>query len=156
MVAHALHDATTVTVDGHAAEVISVNERIDAAMLRWAGSPDRKVMFAPPTQGSAAHVLRWNHDRVQRIDATITRVAPIDYSDLRLGTEYLRDGLLIDQESRPGDSGAPVINGDGAVVGMLFASRLGDTAEGFAVAANEVQALIASGASAQPWVGSCT
>lgn len=155
-VAHALHDATTVAVDGDAAEVVAVNERMDAALLKWVGSPDRQVAFAPPTLGMAAHVLRWNHGRAQRIDANVTTVAPIDYSDLRLHTEYLRDGLLIDQESRPGDSGAPVIDRDGAVVGMLFASRVNDTPEGFAVASNELQALIAAGPAAQPWVGGCT
>ena len=155
-VAHAVREATKVSVDGQVAEVVAIDDRMDAALLRWPGGPDRQVVFAPPSVGAAVGVLRWSHDRVQRIDAMITTVAPIDYSDLRLHTEYLRDGVLIDHESRPGDSGAPVVDGDGSVVGMLFASRVGDTAQGFALASSEMQALIAAGPSANPWVGSCS
>jgi S1-C subfamily serine protease len=155
-VAHALHDATRVTIEGKLATVVSVDERMDAALLTMQASAERRVDFAEPTISSDDSVLRWNHGRVQRVGVAITAVAPIDYADLRLHTQYLRSGLLIDHESRAGDSGAPVLNSAGRVVGMLFASRIADQAEGFAVAADELQALIATGPSPSPWVGVCT
>jgi S1-C subfamily serine protease len=154
-VAHALHDATKVTVEGKPAKVLAVDERMDAALLGIDDSPDRRVEFAEPNTPEAVRIMRWNHDRVQRLDATITALATIDFSDLRLHTEYLRSGFLIDKESRPGDSGAPILNADGRVVGMLFASSVNDPPQATALVASEIRALVAAGPSAAAWVGSC-
>jgi S1-C subfamily serine protease len=151
-----LRDAKVVTVDGKPATVVSVDDRIDAALLQIDDSPERFVEFAEPVLASNVSVLRWQRDRTRRLSATITTVAPIEYSDLRLKTTSLRQGFLLDQESRAGDSGSPVLDDNGRVVGMLFASRSDGEVQGFAVAASELQILLAAPATLPPWVGSCT
>ena len=155
-VAHALRDTKTVSVDGKPATVVSVDERTDAALLQIDGDPERFVEFAEPVLSASVSVLRWQRNRTQRFSATITTVAPIEYSDLRLKTTSLRQGFLIDQESRAGDSGSPVLDDTGRVVGMLFASRSDGQVQGFAAAASELQALLASPPVLPQWVGICT
>jgi S1-C subfamily serine protease len=154
--AHALRDATVVRVDGKPATVVSVDERMDAALLQIHDSPQRFVEFAEPVQSSSVSVLRWQRNRIQRLSATITTVAPIEYSDLRLKTTSLRQGFLLDQESRAGDSGSPVLDDTGRVVGMLFASRSDGQVQGFAIAATELQALLATPPVLPLWVGTCS
>jgi S1-C subfamily serine protease len=154
-VAHALRDTKVITVDGRPATVVSVDERMDAAVLRIDESPERFVEFAEPVLSTDVSVLRWQLDRTQRLAATVTTVAPIEYSDLRLKTTWLRDGFLINQESRAGDSGAPVVDDTGRVVGMLFASRSDGQVQGFALAASEMQTLLAAPPVVPSWVGRC-
>jgi S1-C subfamily serine protease len=154
--AHAFRDTKVVTVDGKLATVVSVDERMDAALVQIDDSPERLVEFAEPVLSTTVAVLRWQRDRTQRLSATITTVAPIEYSDLRLKTTSLRQGFLLDQESRAGDSGSPVLDDNGRVVGMLFASRSDGQVQGFAVAASELQALLAAPPTLPPWVGVCT
>jgi S1-C subfamily serine protease len=155
-VAHALRDTKVITVDGRPATVVSVDERMDAALLHIDDSPERFVAFAEPVLSAGVDVLRWQQNRTQRVRATVTKVAPIEYSDLRLRTTWLRQGFLIDQESRAGDSGAPVLDNAGLVVGMLFASRIDGQVQGFALAASEMQTLIAAPPNVPAWVGVCS
>ena len=155
-VAHALQDTKAVTVDGRPATVVSVDERMDAALLHLDGGPERFVAFAEPVASAKVDVLRWQLNRTQRFSAAVTTVAPIEYSDLRLHTTWRRQGFVIDQESRAGDSGSPVLDNDGRVVGMLFASRLDGQVQGFALAASEMQTLLSVPPTIPAWVGVCT
>jgi S1-C subfamily serine protease len=154
-VGHALRDTKVITVDGKPATVVALDERMDAALLRIDESPERFVEFAEPVLSTDVSVLRWQRNRTQRLAAKVTTVASIEYSDLRLKTTWLRQGFLIDQESRAGDSGAPVVDDTGRVVGMLFASRLDGEVQGFALAASEMQTLLAAAPAVPSWVGAC-
>lgn len=154
-VAHALRDTKLITVDGRPAKVLALDERMDAALLRIDESPERFAEFAEPVLSTDVSVLRWQRNRTQRLAAMVTTVAPIEYTDLRLNTTWLRQGFLINQESRAGDSGAPVVDDTGRVVGMLFASRLDGQVQGFALAASEMQTLLAAPPIVPPWVGRC-
>jgi S1-C subfamily serine protease len=155
-VAHALRDTKVITVDGKPATVLALDERMDAALLRINESPERFVEFAEPVLSTDVSVLRWQLNRTQRLAAMVTTVAPIEYSDLRLKTKWLRQGFLINQESRAGDSGAPVVDDTGRVIGMLFASRSDGQVQGFALAASEMHTLLATPPVVPPWVGRCT
>jgi S1-C subfamily serine protease len=155
-VAHALRDTKVITVDGTPATVVALDERMDAALLRIDESPERFVEFAEPVLSTDVSILRWQRNRIQRLAAKVTTVASIEYSDLRLKTTWLRQGFLIDQESRAGDSGAPVVDDTGRVVGMLFASRLDGQVQGFALAASEMQTLLAAPPVVPSWVGTCS
>ena len=155
-VAHSLRDTKVITVDGRPATVLALDERMDAALLRISESPERFVEFAEPVLSTGVSVLRWQLNRTQRLEAMVTTVAPIEYSDLRLKTTWLRQGFLINKESRAGDSGSPVVDDTGRVVGMLFASRSDGQVQGFALAASEMQTLLAAPPVVPPWVGVCT
>jgi S1-C subfamily serine protease len=155
-VAHALRDTKVITVDGRPATVLALDERMDAALLQINESPERSVEFAEPVLSTDVSVLRWQLNRTQRLAAMVTTVAPIEYSDLRLKTTWLRQGFLINKESRAGDSGSPVVDDTGRVVGMLFASRSDGHVQGFALAASEMQTLLAAPPIVPPWVGRCS
>lgn len=154
-VAHVLDNGKTFTVDGMPATVVSVDDRMDAALLHVANSADRSVEFADPFAPANVRLLRWRSERAQIVDVVVTQVATINFTDLRKHSDVNRSGLLIDHASVPGDSGSPLLNADGRVVGMLFASSVDSTEVGYAVSSMEVRTLLAAPKTVPPHVGSC-
>jgi hypothetical protein len=132
-VAHALDGGGTLTVDGRAASVVRVDRRDDLALLAVRGLRARAVATAAGA-GAVRLVLRGGARpaEVRRaVTATVT-IAP--------GPPVRRPALELAAGAAHGDSGAPVVDGRGRVVGVLFAASTGrpDTAwavDGAAVAA---------------------
>ena len=56
----------------------------------------------------------------------------------------------------PGDSGGPLLAPDGAVLGMVFGSGIGDASTGFAIASSELKPAIIAGSSAREAVSTGT
>jgi S1-C subfamily serine protease len=58
-------------------------------------------------------------------------------------TTYTRTGLSLAFGAARGDSGAPVVDRTGAVIGMAFATARADTHLSYAVSAAEIAAVLA-------------
>ncbi|HBJ72635.1 MAG TPA: serine protease, partial [Actinobacteria bacterium] len=56
----------------------------------------------------------------------------------------------------PGDSGGPLLAPDGAVLGMVFGSGIGDATTGFVIASSELKPAIIAGSTAQAPVSTGT
>lgn len=82
-------------------------------------------------------------------DLRTKRVVIDDITPVRVDGAGERLALALDADIRPGDSGAPVVDGDGAVVGMVFAAVEGETA-GWAIAADELGPLVERADDATP------
>ena len=121
-VAHVLEGASRVEVQGRAATIVRSDPALDLALLR-----------APGVTGPAARFGDANGDvRVLTTDGV-----------MRADVRRRVSARLVDQPGRPrrpslelaatvsaGDSGAPVVNADGEVVGVVYArsTRRGGTA----------------------------
>ena len=78
-------------------------------------------------------------------------------SDIYDDETVSRDVLAIRGEVRPGNSGGPLVAGDGLVLGVVFAASLTDPDTGYALAPSEVsQALEAAAATEPVPTGVCT
>jgi S1-C subfamily serine protease len=154
-------DDTTVQLrgDGPAldAHAIAYEPRNDIAVLSVPGLEAPRLRMAPvEREGEQGAILGFPLDgpydvRAARIGPTRTVVSQDAYGQgpVQRRMTALR-GLV-----RPGNSGGPLVNGEGRVVGTIFAARTGSgPASGYAVPDREVREAL-EGASGEVSTGPC-
>ena len=139
------------TVDGDevAAEIVYLDLERDVALLSIDGTSEQVFDLADAEVDTAVTIPTYaDPEGVVVKEATVLRSvsATLDGEGERRAVEL---AATIDQ----GDSGAPVVNGDGRAVGMVFASSRQDD-RGWAIAATELEAameeLAATGGGERP------
>lgn len=149
-VAHTVAGAEDVTVidrDGKefGAEVIVFDPDADLALL---AVDDLRAPALPvgTTRTGDASTLRWRPDQgVERLDAEITRRLLITIEDIYVEREVQRTGLELAADIEIGDSGGPVLDTDGAVVGIVYANSKSRPNVGFATDSTELTDLLTTG-----------
>jgi S1-C subfamily serine protease len=151
-VAHVLRGATGVRVAGRQGRVVVFDRRADAAIV---AVDDAGTIVPLATADRPSPVWIGLRAGVRR--ATIDRLLTADVDEPADGTAYRRHALELQVEVEGGDSGAPVLNAEGGLVGMVFARSQTASGRAYAVAADELRPLIvaarADGPSAD--VGRC-
>jgi S1-C subfamily serine protease len=101
------------TVAGRRARVASIDRRLDLAVL--AADVHGDARYGTPRAGEAAtiRVLRGGVARSLRVTVRRTITARIDGAS--------RPALELAGAVEPGDSGSPVLDGEGRVLGLVFA-----------------------------------
>jgi S1-C subfamily serine protease len=161
-VAHVLHGADAVTVDGQPATVVALDDRLDAALLSVAPSAgaDAPVEMAARPSSGAARVVTADGASA----APVSRVVEADVEVDGAGTSdptprstlVHRRVLELARAVESGESGAPVVDRRGRLIGMVFAtSREGDRS--YAVTVDELRPFVAAADPDAPPValGSC-
>jgi len=112
-VAHVLDGARAAWVDGRPARVVRVDRRLDLAELAVPG------LDAPPvrTVGSGTDAVV----RVLRDGEAVTLSAPVRRRVTASIAGHSRPALELAATVEPGDSGAPVVDAHGRVLGIVFA-----------------------------------
>jgi S1-C subfamily serine protease len=129
------------------AEVVFFDDKNDVAILRVAGLGLDPMPLAEPKVGEATAVLGFPQN------------GPLDVRPARTGTTrrvisgdaYSRGPVQRTVTSfrvyvRPGNSGGPVVNGDGEVVATVFASRADSDDSGYGIPSQLVQRRLAAAA----------
>ena len=129
------------------AEVVLFDDTNDVAILRVRGLGLDPMPLAEPRVGEAAVVLGFPEN------------GPLDVRPARTGTTrrvisgdaYSRGPVQRTVTSfrvyvRPGNSGGPVVNGDGEVVATVFASRANSNDSGYGIPSHLVQRRLAAAA----------
>lgn len=142
-VAHAVRGSTEITAAGAPARVVAIDQRADVAVLATS-SPGPTLALAPDvTRGGPAWV---GHVVDGRLLSTATTASPrlvVNIDEPADDTTYTRTGLSLTFGAVRGDSGAPVVDRTGAVIGMIFATARADTRLSYAVSAAEIAAVLA-------------
>jgi S1-C subfamily serine protease len=137
-VAHVLDGArdVLVAVPGgrpRAARVLHADRRLDLAVLAVPGlrAPAARAAGAGAGEAATVRVLRDGRARILR--ATVRR--PITARMYETGAVHVRPALEMGAAVVRGDSGAPVVDGDGRVIGMVFAVAAQRAGTAYALAA---------------------
>ncbi|MDQ3863497.1 MAG: trypsin-like peptidase domain-containing protein, partial [Actinomycetota bacterium] len=151
--AHVVAGASVVTVQPGdvgprlRAEVVLFDDKNDVAILRVGGLGLDPMLLAAPHPGEATAVIGFPED------------GPLDVEPARTGeTQRVISGDAYNRGPvqrtvtsfrvyvRPGNSGGPVVNGDGEVVATVFASRVDSKDSGYGIPSQLVQRRLAAAA----------
>ncbi|MGH1491543.1 MAG: S1 family peptidase [Acidimicrobiales bacterium] len=141
-VAHSLDQADGVTLKDALdqdvpSELLYVDPTKDIAILRLSdASPVPLELTEPQNSGAVSVATAAGSDGPTSKPATI-----VDLVDATLDGDGKRAAIRLEADIKPGDSGAAVVDDDGRMVGMIFATARGEDV-GWAVASSEIVAAI--------------
>jgi S1-C subfamily serine protease len=126
------------------ADVVRFDPRNDVAVLRVGGASLRPLRLVDATPGTAVAVLGFpENGPFTATPARIGKTAVVLAEDAYGSGPVTRTITSLRGRVRHGDSGAPAVDGRGAVQATVFAARLGSVG-GYGVPANVVRAAVRS------------
>ena len=145
--AHTVRGASTIIVvdaegQEHPASVTSFDKDSDLALL------DVPTLTVPPLGIGTARVgpaalITWRRaDGVTQQFVNVTRLLKINIEDIYTDEVVQRTGLEVDGEVIVGQSGGPVVDASGEVIGIIYATSKDRGAVGFATDHTELRELI--------------
>lgn len=149
-VAHSFDDAVELSmVDANGeevtGEVIYLDQAKDLALLRLEVPAANTLELGEPEDSGAVEIATYGESA-----GPSTRDAEIvELVQATLDGEGPRSAIRLEAEINPGDSGAPVVDAEGLMVGMVFATVRGQE-RGWAVSAVEISDALSDIAGQQP------
>ena len=134
-------DLRDLAVDGRPARVIGLDARIDAALLA-ADTPSGATAPSMATETETAESVRILTP-TDVIDTTVARVVTLTVDDATDRTVHRRQALVLDGAAADGTSGAPVVDDDDHIVGMVTIAHRGRDVT-YATRSAELRTLIES------------
>jgi S1-C subfamily serine protease len=162
--AHVVAGTESVSVDTQSgqrsARVVEYDSDKDLAVIYVPGLNAPVLNFAstPAQSGADAIVLGFPLDGpFNAQSARVRDVGPIRGPNIYDSRTVTRDIYTIRGLVRSGNSGGPLVNGDGTVLGVIFAAAADDPQTGFALSDAEAAPVIDAGRNATDQVstGSC-
>ena len=160
-VAHAIagaeDDLKVISLDGteRPARVVGFDPERDLALLEVDGFPEPIEMAAPEAEASGTIAAVGSDLAIEGIPYRILRLVTARSGDIYNEGEVLRQALEIEARVSPGDSGAPLLDRDGAMVGLLFAGSEGVEDSAWALQISEIEEFLAAEISGEVDRGKC-
>lgn len=155
--AHVVAGSTgvTVEVDGtpYDATVVSFDPNHDVSLLAVPNLPSEPLTFVdqPAPSGTDAIVLGYPGGGVfTATPARIREIIELSGPDIYQTTTVNREVYTIRGTVRQGNSGGPLIDQSGRVLGVVFGAAVDDDDTGFVLTANEVSRQLAKIGDSQP------
>lgn len=144
--AHVVAGSDSVTVESagqtYDAVVVSYDPNADISMLYVPNLPAQPLTFAPDPAVTGTDALVLGYPGGGDFAATPSRVREVielNGPDIYRTTTVNREVYTIRGTVRQGNSGGPLIDSDGQVLGVVFGAAVDDTETGFVLTANEVE-----------------
>ena len=132
----------------HAATVVLYDPNIDVAVLHVPGlglSP-LSTMSADPPSGTSGAVIGYPGGGDERVVAAAVRGTESAQGYNVYGdTLVTRDIAVLAANVVPGNSGGPIVNNNGAVIGLVFAASTTDPNTGYALTVSQISGDIHAG-----------
>jgi S1-C subfamily serine protease len=135
-----LRSGRPVLVGGRRARVLRVDRRLDLAVLAVPGLRAPAPARGPARGGQRVTVRVLRGGAVLPLRAIVRRTVTARVS--RGGRPEVRPALELAAAVLPGDSGAPVVDADGRVTGMVFAQASGRADLTYALDARAIPSLL--------------
>jgi S1-C subfamily serine protease len=141
-------DSVTVEAEGQTydATVVSYDPNADISILDVPNLPQRPLVFAeqPAKSGTDAVVLGYpGGGDFAATPARVRETIELNGPDIYRTTTVNREVYTIRGTVRQGNSGGPMINRAGQVLGVVFGAAVDDNDTGFVLTANEVSRQLA-------------
>ncbi len=153
-VAHAVagEDEIVVTLDGRqlTGVVLAVDTALDAAILRVDGLDAEVVERRAYRDGEAVSMITAADGAVSAERIGVSGRATIRTTDIYRDGEHARPALDLVADVRGGDSGAPVVGADGALLGMVWATSRRTEDRAWALPIEAAQPLVEAAGSGAP------
>ena len=149
-----------VVIDGREVptRVVAFDPVRDLALLKPTSDldlPAPLALGAPAAGVPAAILVRDDDGRPQAVPAIVLSLIRATGDDIYGMPGGGRDAMEVEAYIRSGHSGAPVVDGDGAVIGILFSRLRGGGLVAYAVQSGELVALIEESSGAGGPAGPC-
>lgn len=129
---------------GRRARVVSFDARNDVAVLRVEGLGGRALRFATPERGTSGALLGFPENGPYAVTPVrLGRGGSVNARDAYGRVVLGREIVALRGDVRSGNSGGPVVNGNGKVVATVFAQRRGSD-DGYAVPNEQVRRALAN------------
>lgn len=140
-----------------AAQVQVFDPYRDLAVLAVPGLGEPALALAGATTGEDDTVFGhpMGQAAVAVTPARVVRRVTVDVGDIYDRGPAVRRLLVLSSRIEPGDSGAPLVNGAGQVVGVVFATAILRPTTGFAIASEELAPVLARPRTAAVGTGPC-
>jgi len=154
-------DSVTVEAEGkkYDATVVSYDPDADISILDVPNLPQKPLLFAdqPAKTGTDAVVLGYpGGGDFAATPARVREIIELNGPDIYKTTTVNREVYTIRGTVRQGNSGGPMINRSGEVIGVVFGAAVDDNDTGFVMTANEVSRQLARiGNTAKVPTGTC-
>ena len=143
-----------VTEDGSAVdgEVVYFDPDMDLAVIDAPQLTVRPLKFSDSAaRGDSVAVIGYpENGGLEATPARIRDEVVAPGNDIYGEGTVVREVLSLRADVRPGNSGGPVVNKDGDVVGVVFAASLDQDDTGYAMTSRQVASAVAKGLSAEP------
>lgn len=135
--------------------VVTFDDDRDLAVVRVGGLAQRPLPLATASEGQEAVEIGYpgGQDTPRPQPATVRQIRTAVGRDIYGQDRTEREVLFLAARLAKGDSGAPVVDVDGAVIGVVFAISPDRETTAYAVTIREVQAVL--DAPEQPTTGGC-
>jgi len=143
-------DRPSVQAEGedYDATVVYIDEQVDIAVLAVPGLPQVPLTLATVERDSGDDAIIMGYPGGGDLQVGPARVR--DLSEIR-GPNFRGDGTVARQvyslfgQVRSGNSGGPLLDTDGSVLGVVFASAIDDPSTGYALSAGQINAAATEG-----------
>ncbi|HKW73839.1 MAG TPA: MarP family serine protease [Candidatus Dormibacteraeota bacterium] len=142
--AHVVSGTTSHTVqrlDGTTmrATVIYFDPARDVAVLYVPGYTATGLTFGPATRGTKGAVIGYPGGQSEKVSAAVVDgEVPAEGRDIYNQDLVTRQIFVLQASVHPGNSGGPLVDLDGKVLGMVFATSASDPNQAYALTADEI------------------
>ncbi|MBB32733.1 MAG: hypothetical protein CL455_03655 [Acidimicrobiaceae bacterium] len=117
--------------------VIAIDFKTDLALLDSSKITQKPLQTSKPRVGIDVALMVGSENEIQVIPSQIKRLINISMADIYGEGEFVRSGMELAASVAPGDSGGPIVNTDGEVIGLVFSRSINNEGISYGISSKE-------------------